>query len=100
MQGYLVDSKKAPPVKDLGLKTVNLTPGQKTTGELWFARDLNAHELSMRLAIGDVVYDFPFSFKQKKERADSRNQTRAIPQSYRRLDPRGQRATLKGRRCR
>ena len=66
VQGYLVDSKKAPPVKDLGLKTVNLAPGQKTTGELWFARDPNAHELSMRLAIGDVVYDFPFSFKQKK----------------------------------
>jgi len=30
------------------------------------SRDPNAHELSMRLAIGEVVYDFPFSFKQKK----------------------------------
>ena len=66
VQGYLTDSKEASPVKGLALKTVNLAPGQKTTGELWFARDPNAHELSMRLAIGDLVYDFPFSFMQKK----------------------------------
>ena len=66
VQGYLENSKEAPPVKDLALKTVNLAPGQKTSGELWFAHDPNAHELSMRLAIGDVVYDFPLSFKQKK----------------------------------
>jgi hypothetical protein len=66
VQGYLANRTEAPPVKDLALKTVSLAPGQETTGELWFARDPNAHELSMRLAIGDVVYDFPFSFKQKK----------------------------------
>ena len=66
VEDYLANSSEAPPVKDLALKTVNLAPGQKTTGELWFARDPNAHELSMRLSIGDVVYDFPFSFKQKK----------------------------------
>jgi len=53
-------------VRDIALKTVNLAPGQKTSGELWFARDPSAHELSMRLSIGDVVYDFPFSFRQKK----------------------------------
>jgi len=40
------------------------------------SRDPNAHELSMRLASGDVVYDFPLLFKL--------------------LDPRGHRATLKG----
>ena len=53
-------------VRDIALKTVDLAPGQKTSGELWFARDPSAHELSMRLSIGDVVYDFPFSFRQKK----------------------------------
>lgn len=66
VQGYLANSTDAPPVKDLALKTANLAPGQKTAGELWFARDPNARELSMRLSIGSVVYDFPFSFRQKK----------------------------------
>lgn len=50
----------------LALKTVNLGSGQKTAGVLWYARDLNAHELSMRLSLGDLVFDFPFSFEQKK----------------------------------
>jgi len=66
VQDYMANNTDAPPVKDLALKSVNLAPGEKTAGELWFARDADAHELSMRLAIGNVVYDFPFSFNQKK----------------------------------
>ena len=62
----MANRKEAAPVKHLALNNVNLAPGQKTTGELWFARDPNARELSMRLAISNVVYDFPFSFRQKK----------------------------------
>jgi hypothetical protein len=54
------------PVKALALKNANLATGQKTAGVLWFVRDANAHELSMRLSIGDVVYDFPFSLNEKK----------------------------------
>jgi len=66
VQDFLANDTDAPPVKDLALKTVNLAPGQKTAGELWFARDASAHELSMRIMIGKLVYDFPFSFNQKK----------------------------------
>jgi len=66
VQDYLANNTDAPPVKTLALKNVNLAPGQKTAGELWFARGANASELSMRLSIGDVAYDFPFSFNQKK----------------------------------
>jgi hypothetical protein len=50
----------------LALKTVNLVSGQNTAGVLWYARDLNAHQLSMRLSIGDMIFDFPFAFEQKK----------------------------------
>jgi hypothetical protein len=53
-------------VQAMALKNTSLPPGQKTAGVLWFARDPNAHELSMRLSVGDVVFDFPFSFDQKK----------------------------------
>jgi hypothetical protein len=63
---YLDIEDEAVPVKVLALKNTNLAPGQKTAGVLWYARDANAHELSMRLAIGDVVYDFPFSLNEKK----------------------------------
>lgn len=50
----------------MALKSVNLASGQKATGFLWYARGLNAHELSMRFSLGDLVFDFPFSFEQKK----------------------------------
>ncbi len=66
VENYLANTTDAPPVKGLVLKMTNLAPGQKTAGELWFAREAKARELSMRLSIGDVVYDFPFSFKEKK----------------------------------
>lgn len=62
---YLDVEDDTAPVKALSLKTANLAPGQKTAGVLWFARDARAHELSMRLSIGDVVYDFPFSLNEK-----------------------------------
>jgi hypothetical protein len=45
------------------LKAAKLAPSEKTAGELWFARDSNAHELSLRISVGDVVFDFPFSFE-------------------------------------
>ncbi len=63
---YLENYYEADSVRALALKTVNLEPGEKTAGVLWFARDPNARELSMRLSIGDLVFDFPFSFEQKK----------------------------------
>jgi len=50
----------------MALKTVNLASGQKTAGTLWYARDAAAHELSMRLSVGDIIFDFPFSFEQRK----------------------------------
>jgi hypothetical protein len=53
-------------VQSLSLKTKNLAPGQNTAGVVWFARDAGAHELSMRLSVGNLVFDFPFSFEQRK----------------------------------
>ena len=58
--GYTPESVS---VRAVALKSVNLAPGQKTSGELWFARASNAYELSLRFAVGDIVLDFPFSFE-------------------------------------
>lgn len=53
-------------VRALALKNVSLPAGQITAGVMWFNRDANAHELSLRVPVGDLVFDFPFSFEQKK----------------------------------
>jgi hypothetical protein len=63
---YLGSSVEAGSPQAIALKDVNLASGQKTAGVLWFARDPNAHELSMRLSVGDLVFDFPFAFQPKK----------------------------------
>jgi len=53
-------------VQSRSLKNKNVAPGEMAAGILWFARDPNAHELSMRLSVGNLVFDFPFSFEQRK----------------------------------
>ena len=50
----------------LALKHRKLASGEKTTGVIWFQRDANARELSLRVPVGNLVFDFPLSFSQKK----------------------------------
>ncbi|HMD43890.1 MAG TPA: hypothetical protein VKH45_12475 [Candidatus Acidoferrum sp.] len=53
-------------LNSLALKHSELASGQKTTGVIWFQRDPNARELSLRVPVGGLVFDFPLSFNQKK----------------------------------
>lgn len=53
-------------VRAIALKNVSVPGGQITAGVMWFARDANARELSLRVPVGDLVFDFPLSFEQKK----------------------------------
>ena len=53
-------------LNSLALKHTNLAPGQKTTGVVWFQRDPGARELSLRVPVGDLVFDFPLSFNKKR----------------------------------
>ncbi len=50
----------------LALKHTKLQIGEKTTGVLWFQRDGEARQLSLRVPVGELVFDFPLSFSQKK----------------------------------
>jgi hypothetical protein len=68
-QRSAVASLKTPPVLEeptdpraLALKAGSVAPQQRTTGVIWFARDANARELSLRVPVGDLVFDFPLSF--------------------------------------
>ena len=60
---YLAFTDETASVRAVALKAANLAPGQKTSGDLWFVRDAKAHELSLRISVGDQVFDFPFSFE-------------------------------------
>jgi hypothetical protein len=60
---YLAISDESSSVRAAALKAVNLAPGQKTSGELWYVRDAKARELSLRISVGEQVFDFPFSFE-------------------------------------
>jgi hypothetical protein len=53
-------------LNSLALKHTKLASGQKTTGVIWFQRDPNARELSLRVPVGNLVFDFPMAFNQKK----------------------------------
>lgn len=50
----------------LSLKSARLQPGQKTVGVVWFEREGNARELSLRVPVGNLIFDFPLSFDQKR----------------------------------
>jgi len=50
----------------LALKAGSLAPQQNAAGVIWFARDANARELSLRVPVGDLVFDFPLSFEAHK----------------------------------
>jgi len=53
-------------VQSIALKTATLTSGQTTAGVMWFERDVNARELSLRVPVGNTVFDFAFAFEPKK----------------------------------
>jgi hypothetical protein len=53
-------------VTAITLKYASLPQAQNTAGVMWFARDPGARELSVRVPVGDVVFDFAFAFEQKK----------------------------------
>jgi hypothetical protein len=53
-------------IASIALKPVTLSSGQKTAGVIWFTRDASARELSMRVPVGDMIFDFAFSFDPRK----------------------------------
>jgi hypothetical protein len=59
-------SKKFRTLQAMTLKSGSVEPGKKVAGVMFFERDANAHELSLRVPVGNLIYDFPLSFDQKK----------------------------------
>jgi hypothetical protein len=53
-------------IESIALKSSSVPAGQLTAGVMWFDRDAAAHELSMRVPVGNMVFDFSFSLDEKK----------------------------------
>jgi hypothetical protein len=53
-------------IESIALKSGSVPAGQLTAGVMWFDRDAAAHELSLRVPVGDMVFDFSFSLEEKK----------------------------------
>jgi hypothetical protein len=54
-------------VASVALKSASVAAGKADAGVVWFERDANAHELSLRVPVNDMVFDFSFSLEQKKQ---------------------------------
>jgi hypothetical protein len=53
-------------IQSVTLRSGSVASGQINSGVMWFERDVNAHELSFRAPVGDMVFDFAFSLEGKK----------------------------------
>ena len=49
----------------IALKPLNLDPQKSAAGIMWFARDDRTRELSLRVPVGDMVFDFSFAFEDR-----------------------------------
>jgi len=54
-------------VSSVALKSTSVPAGKADAGVMWFERQANAHELSLRVPVADMVFDFSFSLEQKKQ---------------------------------
>ena len=48
-------------VEAIALRARAVKSGEKAVGVMWFERDVNARELSLRVPVGDTVFDFAFA---------------------------------------
>jgi hypothetical protein len=53
-------------IQSVTLRSGSVASGQINSGVMWYERDANAHELSFRAPVGDMVFDFAFSLEGKK----------------------------------
>ncbi len=60
------DRTESVDVQSIALKPTSVPSGRLTAGVMWFDRDGSARQLSLRVPVGDMVFDFAFSLEQKK----------------------------------
>lgn len=54
-------------VETIALKPLTVDSQKNTAGIMWFVRDERARELSLRVPVGDMVFDFSFAFEDRSK---------------------------------
>jgi hypothetical protein len=54
----------------VALKESTVLPSQKVAGATWFQREGKREDMVLRVPVGGVVYEFPFSFSKEKEKGN------------------------------
>jgi hypothetical protein len=57
-------AQTAQPTQAPVLEEQTLTPKEKTCGVVWFERDKNAQQMTLRIFVNDQIFEFPLSFPQ------------------------------------
>jgi hypothetical protein len=63
-QAALVDMVRE--INALSLRESTLKPSEKTAGSVWFERDSRSRQLVLRVPVGGVLFEFPFSISHEK----------------------------------
>jgi len=53
-------------INALSLRESTLKPSEKTVGSVWFERDSRSRQLLLRVPVGGVIFEFPFSINHEK----------------------------------
>lgn len=53
-------------INTVSLKDATLLPSGQISGSAWFEREGKLQEMVLRVPVGDLVYEFPLSFKSQK----------------------------------
>ena len=57
---YLADAPQQ--VQSTVLQATTVAPKEKASGVVWFERDKNLQQLTLRIFVGDQIFEFPLSF--------------------------------------
>jgi hypothetical protein len=60
---YLADAGQQ--VQSTVLQAATIAPKEKASGVVWFERDKNPQQLTLRIFVGDQIFEFPLSFPQR-----------------------------------
>lgn len=61
---YFAQAQAGQETKSAVFPECTIDPKQKVSGAVWFERDKNPQELTLRVFVGDLIFEFPLSFSQ------------------------------------
>lgn len=61
---YFAQAQAGQETKSPAFTECTIDPKQKVSGAVWFERDKNPQELTLRVFVGDLIFEFPLSFSQ------------------------------------